>query len=370
MSSWLQLPFDDVIADESSGNIKTPQGEYLTEGKFAVVDQGKAAIGGYVNDEVRVCRAQLPAIVFGDHTRCLKYVDFPFCMGADGVKVLRPKIDADVKYLFHYLRQLEIPNGGYDRHFKYLKRSHVVVPPIAEQRRIAEVLDRADALRAKRRAALVQLDSLTQSIFLDMFGDPVRNSIGWPNQAFGDICETRLGKMLDKKQQTGAHRRPYLRNANVQWFCVETEDVLEMDFDESARETFRLEVGDLLICEGGEPGRAAIWLGDIDECYYQKALHRARPSHDVADAMYLVHLLWFYVKHGGLRDHVTSATIAHLTGEKLKAMRIPVPPLALQRTFARRVVAVDKLKAAHYAALTELDALFASLQHRAFRGEL
>ena len=149
---WRNEPFDAVIADESGGNVKTPQSEFLPAGRYAVVDQGKELIAGYVNDEARLCRARLPAIVFGDHTRCVKYVDFPFCMGADGVKVLRPKIDADVKYLYHYFRQLRLTEGGYDRHFKYLKRSSVVLPPLPEQRRIAEILDKADALRVKRRA--------------------------------------------------------------------------------------------------------------------------------------------------------------------------------------------------------------------------
>ncbi|HWV47533.1 MAG TPA: restriction endonuclease subunit S, partial [Nitrospira sp.] len=97
-----------------------------------------------------------------------------------------------------------------------LKSLKIPLPPLEEQRRIAEILDKADALRAKRRAALAKLDTLTQSIFLDMFGDPVTNPKGWPKKPFGQVCETRLGKMLDQKQQTGKHRRPYLRNANVQ----------------------------------------------------------------------------------------------------------------------------------------------------------
>jgi len=244
------------------------------------------------------------------------------------------------------------------------------LPPLAEQRRIAEVLDRAEALRAKRRAALAQLDSLTQSLFLDLFGDPVANPKGWPMIPFGDICDTRLGKMLDQKQQTGHHVRPYLRNANVQWFRFELAEVFEMDFDEKARKVFRLQDGDLLICEGGEPGRAAVWRGEIAECYYQKALHRARPRSDLAIAEFLAWQLWFLAHRGGLGDHVTSATIAHLTGEKLNAMKVPLPPIPLQREFARRVTAVEALKRAQRASLAELDALFATLQHRAFRGEL
>src|SRR5450759_2392719 len=120
---WRLAPFDSVMADESGGNLKTPQREFLPVGRYAVVDQGKQLVAGYVNDESRLCRVELPAIVFGDHTRCFKYVDFPFCMGADGTKVLRPRIDADVRYLYHYLRQLRLTEGGYDRHFKYLKRT-------------------------------------------------------------------------------------------------------------------------------------------------------------------------------------------------------------------------------------------------------
>jgi type I restriction enzyme S subunit len=245
----------------------------------------------------------------------------------------------------------------------------VPLPPLAEQRRIAEVLDRAEALRTKRRAALAQLDSLTQSIFLDLFGDPATNPRGWSKRPFGEVCETRLGKMLDQKQQTGQHLRPYLRNANVQWFRFDVSEVFKMDFDEKARKVFRLKGGDLLICEGGEPGRAAVWRGEIEECYYQKALHRARPRAGLAISEFLAWQLWFLANRGGLGDHVTSATIAHLTGEKLSAMKIPLPPIELQREFAHRVTAVEKLKTAQRASLAELDALFATLQHRAFRGE-
>ena len=246
----------------------------------------------------------------------------------------------------------------------------VPLPTLSEQRRIAEVLDRAEALRAKRRVALSQLDTLTQSIFLDLFGDPTSAPKRWPDRPFGEVCQTRLGKMLDQKQQTGNHLRPYLRNANVQWFRFDLSEVFEMDFDADDREKFVIRNGDLLICEGGEPGRSAIWRGEIAECYYQKALHCARPHATLANPDYLTWLLWFLVRRGGLSDHVTSATIAHLTGEKLAAMRIPVPPLGLQREFARRLAEVEKLKTAHRASQIELDALFAVLQHRAFRGDL
>ncbi len=195
--SFTRLPFEQVFADESGGNIKTPQSDYLPEGRYPVVDQGKSLIGGYVNDPSRLCGGGRPAIVFGDHTRFIKYVDMPFCMGADGVKVLRPKIDADLKFLYHYLQTVKIPSAGYDRHYKYLKRTEVVVPPLPEQRRIAAILDKAEALRAKRREALAQLDELTQSIFIDMFGDPSSEAPRFENMP--------LESLIDDGLQNGAY---------------------------------------------------------------------------------------------------------------------------------------------------------------------
>mgnify|MGYP001764872075 CR=1 FL=1 len=245
----------------------------------------------------------------------------------------------------------------------------VPLPPLPEQRRIAAILDKADELRAKRRAALAKLDNLTQSIFLDMFGDPATNPKGWPKMPFGEVCDTRLGKMLDQKQQTGEHRRHYLRNANVKWFHFDLADVFEMDFDEEDRRALRLRPGDLLICEGGEPGRAAVWQGQLEECYFQKALHRARPNEKFAIPEYLCWLLWFLAR-GKILTGVTSATIAHLTGEKLSVLPTLLPPAELQLKFTEILRSIQSVAQDQLTELRNLDALFSSLQHRAFRGEL
>ncbi|MBF0426290.1 MAG: restriction endonuclease subunit S [Magnetococcales bacterium] len=149
----------------------------------------------------------------------------------------------------------------------------IPLPPLPEQKRIAAILDKADAIRRKRRQALGLADQFLRAVFLEMFGDPVTNPKGWPFKKFSDVCDIRLGKMLDAKKQTGNHGRKYLRNANVQWNRFDLNDLLEMDFDEKDRKTFDLRDGDVLICEGGEVGRSAIWRNQLGECYFQKALH-------------------------------------------------------------------------------------------------
>ena len=202
-----------------------------------------------------------------------------------------------------------------------------------------------------------------------MFGDPATNPMGWPVKRFDDICESRLGKMLDAKQQTGLHRRPYLRNANVRWDSLVLDDLLEMDFDEKDRAGFRLRRGDILICEGGEVGRCAIWNDELPECYFQKALHRVRPFPGAAVPEFIVYLFRELAWRGALRDAVSQVTFSHLTGVKLKALPIPVPPMSLQRRFAARVH-VFKQSVKRNDMAPRMDALFSTLLHRAFSGEL
>ena len=283
----------------------------------------------------------------------------------------------DTSHLVHFLRtkQPHLERLARGATIKGVTREAVAnlaisLPPLAEQKRIAGILDAADALRAKRREALAQLDTLLQSTFLDMFGDPVTNPMGWGVVAFESIGNSRLGKMLDKGKEVGDCQFRYLANTNVQWGRFDLAALRTMDFSESDCEEFKLEHGDLLICEGGEVGRTAIWHGAHDRIYFQKALHRVRLDPTVAVPEYVFQFMWFMAKNGGFRDLTTSATIAHLTGVKLKRLPCPRPPLELQHRFAAIVESVEQQKASQRTHLAELDTLFASLQSRAFRGEL
>lgn len=281
------------------------------------------------------------------------------------------------KYLFYWLKA-NVPifeNLGNGATFKEVSKAtvsnvEIPLPPLAEQKRIAEVLDKADSLREKRRLALAKLDTLLQSVFLEMFGDPVKNPKGWKIVLFDEVCKTRLGKMLDEKKRTGVNLRPYLRNANVQWNRFDLSSVYEMDFDERERKILKLEYGDLLICEGGDVGRTAIWRNELPECYYQKALHKGRPNPEKATPEFLMFLLWFFSKNNGFKNFVTSVTIAHLTGEKLKKLKIPIPPIESQRKFSDFFNKLNFLKETANKSLMKTENLFQSLQQRAFKGEL
>lgn len=163
----------------------------------------------------------------------------------------------------------------------------------------------------------------------------------WVWTRFGNVTNSRLGKMLDKSKNIG-NPLPYLRNTNVQWGRFELDDLKLMRFEDSELEEFKLSKGDLLICEGGEPGRCAIWDNEIDEMYFQKALHRVRTYTDIAPE-YLKICLTVDCSNGVMQAYFTGATIKHLVGAKLNSYVIPIPPLKEQIRIIERVSTLFEL---------------------------
>jgi type I restriction enzyme S subunit len=293
------------------------------------------------------------------------------------LKALKITGPIDQDYLFHFLSGKEAyfisrGNGATVKGFKVddIRTIPFDPPPLPTQRRIAAVLDKTQALVANDRRTLAVYDQLAKSLFLEMFGDPVRNERGWEIVTVSDVGTARLGKMLDAKKRTGLNPRPYLRNTNVQWRRIELHDLHEMDFDEKDRNEFALKKGDILMCEGGEVGRCGIWKGELEECYFQKAIHRIRLDPKMITAEFFVRLFMELVERNGLKDYVTTSTISHLTGEKLATVRIPLPPLKDQLRFERTIEVIEAQRILAETSLRRSEGLFGSLLQQAFAGGL
>ena len=243
----------------------------------------------------------------------------------------------------------------------------IPLPPLEEQKHIAAVLDKCTALIAKHKRMLEKYDTIIKSRFIEMFGDIIQNTKNWELKSFTEIAKSRLGKMLDSKKQTGKEKYPYLANFNVQWFRFNLENLNEMDFSEADRIEFALKDGDLLVCEGGEVGRCAVWHNQIENCFFQKAVHRVRLNMDLVHPDYMAYWFKFRSDFNSFDDIVGSkATIAHLTREKLKLLQIPVPPLSLQNDFAAFVQQIDKSKFAVQKSLEKAETLYKSLMQEYF----
>lgn len=249
----------------------------------------------------------------------------------------------------------------------YLENYEVKLPDIKTQKEMVSVLDLTSHLISIKNQQLEQLDLLIKSRFVEMFGDVVINSKNWVIKHLEDISVSRLGKMLDSKQKTGQNLYPYLANFNVRWFGFDLTKLNEMDFNEEEQNEFKLEKGDLLVTEGGEIGRCAVWNGEIDNCFFQKALHRVRCNKNFILPIYLAWWFKFRCDYNKFEDIIGSlSTIAHLTGVKLKKLEIPLPPLALQTQFADFVTEVEQQKSTVKQSLDELGTLKASLMQQYF----
>lgn len=248
-----------------------------------------------------------------------------------------------------------------------LKNLEFDLPSIPEQQKHARLLASFERTKEAYKNLISATDDLVKSQFIEMFGDPVENEKGWPIYRFSEVAASRLGKMLDKRKQTGLWQRKYLANANVQWFSFDLQNLNQMDFDEADQKELELHDGDLLVCEGGEIGRCAIWRGELSDCYFQKAIHRVRCNTEMLLPEYLGHSFYYHSQKNGFSDVVSSkSTIAHLPGDKLKAMRIIVPPMEIQKRFVAFLEQSDKSKFAAQQALTEIVAAQKALMKKIF----
>ena len=246
----------------------------------------------------------------------------------------------------------------------------VLVPPLEEQRRIAAILDQAETLRTQRRTALALLDSLTQSLFLDMFGDPVANPKGLP------ICELQR---LCTRITDGTHQSPAWQKSGIPFLFIsnivegqinfDTHKFISADTHAELTKRCPIEIGDVLYTTVGSYGNAAV-VSTKELFAFQRHIAHIKPDRSKLDSRFLAAM----IQSPGVRQQVDKVAkgIAQKTVNlaDLKELSVFGPPLPLQQTFATRIASIEALKATHRRALAALDALFASLQQRAFTGAL
>jgi len=372
---WDVIPFTKAFKDMTGGQTKIPKGDYLERGDIPIIDQGQDLIGGYTNEYQAVCDIRLPCVLFGDHTKIFKFITKPFALGADGVKVLSEANNIDPKFAYYFLNTLNLPDVGYSRHFRFLKRTFFPLPPLEEQRRIAAILDKADGVRRKRKEAIRLTEELLKSTFLEMFGDPVTNPKGWEVIGLGKISQIQGGLQVTPARKELPLEVPYLRVANVYRDKLLLDEIKNIRVTSSELERINMKAGDILIVEGHgnkeEIGRSSVWDGSIENCVHQNHLIRVRLDPDKAEPIYIS----AYLNSAGGRCQLTkfgktTSGLNTISTSNVKATKVLCPPIEMQKRYLDFQRKLTEAKNASVQHLEQSENLFNSLLQRAFRGEL
>jgi len=308
------------------------------------------------------------------------------------IAVLSPKNGLNTKYLEYFIKRsknyiTETSTGSGLQHVNksFLKTLEIPLPPYGGQKCIA---DKLDVLLAKVKDAQSRLDKI--SLILKRFRQSVLAAAcsgrltsnwrkqekmkleQWPTVILGKVADSRLGKMLDKAKNVGKPMR-YLRNINVRWFTFNLTDLAFIRATPEDKKEFAIRDGDLLICEGGEPGRCAVWDSGNADLIFQKAIHRVRLDNTVS-AYWLALNIKNDANSSRLEEYFTGSTIKHLTGKALERYEFSLPSIDEQYEIVRRVkelfALADKIETRYIKAQGYIDKLEQSILAKAFRGEL
>lgn len=308
--------------------------QYENSGSYPIVDQGRGKIAGFTCDETKLVR-DVPGIVFGDHTREIKYVDYFFVPGADGVKWIRAVDGISIRYLFHCLTSLSIPSRGYNRHWILVREMLIPVPPLEVQREIVRILDQFTTLEAELEAELEARRT--------QYGHYRNHLLSYESLAargpvemvkLGNIASIQRGRRFTLDQLGGAGCPAIHYGQIYTHYGVSTTSVLsyiEESFSSSLR--FALQ-GDVIVAAVGETvedvGIGVAWLGADAVAYHDDSF----ALHHEQDPRYLSYWLRSDEYHRQKRSFVSQGKVKRLSAKGLAAVKLPLPGLSEQRRIA------------------------------------
>ena len=363
-----------------SPNKKTKQKDYLEQGRVAIVDQGHQLVSGYTEDSSMIVPCDLPVIVFGDHTRIVKYISFPFGAGADGIKVLQPKRNIIPKFLYYATQYLvlKLEDRGYARHYQYLEKKELDVYSLSEQERIVarieELFSQLDASVAELKTAKERLKVYRQAVLKAAF-DRVQSSCKMAT--IHSVCrDIKVGIVIKPAQYYASPDMgiPAFRSANIREFCIQDKDWVYLSkIGHKANSRSEVHTGDVLIVRSGYPGTACV----VPERYngynaIDILIVVTNPS------LVLPEYLCAYTNspYGKqlVKEKKRGVAQAHLNVSGYSKMLIPVPPINIQReitlSLASRLSVCDSIERTVDNALQQAEAMRQSILKKAFEGGL
>ena len=335
---------NEIFEDYTKFGTKIKTDEYHETGKYIIIDQGQSEIAGYTDLEDGLFKA-VPAIIFGDHTRVVKYIDKPFFLGADGVKVLRSRFaDTNYRYLYYALKNAKIPDTGYNRHYKWLKELNFEYPDSRRQLDVVNILDKVAAVIDNRQLQLQKLDNLVKARFVEMFGDPVANPHGFDKVALSELADIKIGPFGSL-----LHKEDYIEGGHALLnpsHIIDGKVAPDYKLTVSAQKyeelsAYHLKSGDVVMGRRGEMGRCAVVPSDGYLCGTGSLMIRTKGE---VTADYIQKIISFPSFKKTIEDMAVGQTMPNLNVPIVSNFQIIKPPIEVQKSYYTFVEQVDKSK--------------------------
>ncbi|SCX68502.1 type I restriction enzyme, S subunit [Pseudomonas sp. NFACC32-1] len=416
-ANWLPVRFEEIFTQISTSGKKVKTTKLLAKGKFPVVDQGRAFISGYLDDSNLVVSDEKPLIIFGDHTREIKWIDFPFIPGADGVKILKPHSEVNGRFLYFFLRNLQIEGKGYARHFKILKDAEYFLPPLPEQTRTAQKLDQllvqVDIIKARIDAIPTLIKRFRQSVLAaatsgrltehyrqtnnhyenvvpnlksknlsaeelagaeELLGEPLPSC--WTKYALEQLVEPERGIPYGIVQTGNAASKgvPTVRCGDVKYLFIETSalKLVSPEIEQNYQRT-RLKGGEVLLAIRGSVGNVGVVPETLRDCNISREVAMI-PTLPSVFPFFLACLLQSPVGQRLLAGKIRGVAQKGINLADVKRLPVALPPCEEQTEIVRLVEQLfafaDQLEAKVTSAKKRIDHLTQSILTKAFRGEL
>ena len=353
--------FNEIIYDVTKFGRKIKTSDYMGNGKYPIIDQGKNLISGYTNEENGIF-VDVPAIIFGDHTRILKYIDTPFFLGADGTKILKAKNEnCNLKFIYYALKNIKIPDTGYNRHYKWLKESSIIYPAIEHQDKIVNILDRITSIITLKKQQLVFLEKLKHSLFVEMFGDLKVNNKHWNIVGFKD-CATIDTKMVHDFKGYGNY-------PHIGIDCIEKETGRLLGYRTISEDKVisgkYLFTPNHIIYSKIRPNLNKVAMPEFSGLCSADA-YPILVKEGICNREYLGYTLRSRYFLDYILTFSTRTNLPKVNRKQVESFSLPLPPIELQEHFTSLVKNIHKHKSVIQKSLDETQLLFDSLMQKYF----
>ena len=356
---WTYKKFEDCLKKFKTPS-KIKSSEYYRSGLYPVISQEQEYISGYNNSAEKIFHHDKPVVVFGDHSRVVKYVDFDFIVGADGVKILLVRDELNPRFFYYYIKWIDVQSLGYSRHYKVLKENYIPVPPIGEQEAIVAELDKINSAIDELKLQVADLGTLAQATFYDMFGDPVANPKAWPVKKLGEIAQTGTGATPNRRKSKLYYGGtiPWVKTTEVHYDDIfDTEEkITDLAIKETNCKIYP--PGTILLAMYGQ-GKTR---GQIAKVKISASTNQACAAIELFNSNCNIDFIYeqLKLKYSQIRSMARGGNQANLNLRLVKSIEIILPPMPLQQEFAARVKAIEGAKAELKAQMADMQALLAS----------